>query len=94
METLNRIFRAAFVGLIAMIGLFMALVFTFSTIIAVAILYVVARFRGRKFSVQEYWTARQARHKPAFPSGMRPHRDIQSLAVTETPSSQQRPGTH
>lgn len=86
METLNRIFRTVFVGLIAMIGLFMALVFTFSTIIAVAILYLVARLRGRKFSVQEYWTARKAQHKPAFSAGTRTKResvtDIEARDVT------------
>lgn len=54
-----------------MVGLFMALVFTFSTIIAVAVLYLVARFRGRTFSVQEYWTARQRQRKTAFPTGIR-----------------------
>lgn len=71
METLTRLIRAFAFGLIAMIGLFMALVFTFSTIIAVAVLYVVARFRGRKFSVQEYWTTRRTQRKPVFPSGVR-----------------------
>ena len=71
METISRIFRALAFGLIAMVGLFMALVFTFSTIIAVAILYAVARFRGRKFSVQEYWTARQSERKPVFSASTR-----------------------
>jgi len=68
-ESLGRLLRFVALGLVALIGLGMALIFTFSTIIAVGILYLVARLRGRKFSVQEYWTNRQAQRKPIFPKG-------------------------
>ncbi len=68
-DFLSRLFRFVALGLVALIGLGMALIFTFSTIIAVAILFLVARVRGRTFSVQEYWTNRQARRKPIFPKG-------------------------
>lgn len=83
METLTRLFRAFFIGLIALTGLFMALIFTFSTIIAVAILYVVARFRGRTFSVQEYWTARQSHRKPVFTSGVPPRDGVTDLEARD-----------
>jgi len=68
-DFLSRLFRYVALGLVALIGLGMALIFTFSTIIAVAILFLVARLRGRTFSVQEYWTNRQSQRKPIFPKG-------------------------
>ncbi len=66
-DFLSRLLRFMALGLVALIGLGMALIFTFSTIIAVAILFLVARLRGRTFSVQDYWTNRQAQRKPIFP---------------------------
>lgn len=68
-DSIGRLLRFVALGLVALIGLGMALIFTFSTIIAVAILFLVARLRGRKFSIQEYWTNRQAQRKPIFPKG-------------------------
>jgi hypothetical protein len=68
-DFLSRLLRFMALGLVALIGLGMALIFTFSTIIAVAILFLVARLRGRTFSVQDYWTNRQAQRKPIFPKG-------------------------
>jgi hypothetical protein len=49
--------------------MFMAVVFVGSTIVAVAILVVVARLRGKTFSAKEYWMARSARRKPIVKSG-------------------------
>lgn len=69
MEFLNRLIRAVAFGLIALIGLGMALIFTFSTLIAVGILFLAAKLRGKRFSVQEYWTSRQASRKPIFTKG-------------------------
>jgi hypothetical protein len=46
-DFLSRLLRFMALGLVALIGLGMALIFTFSTIIAVAILFLVARLRGR-----------------------------------------------
>lgn len=69
-ETLSRIFRAILIGLIALISIGMALIFTISTIIAVVILFVAMRLRGQKFSVQEYWTTRQSKRKPIFGKGL------------------------
>lgn len=83
METISRIFRALAVGLIAMTGLVLAVAFTFSTIIAVAILYAVARFRGRKFSVQEYWTTRQSVRKPVFVAGARARDGITDIEARD-----------
>jgi hypothetical protein len=69
MEFLNRLVRAVAFGLIALIGLGMALIFTFSTLIAVGILFIAAKLSGKRFSVQEYWTSRQAKRKPIFTRG-------------------------
>jgi hypothetical protein len=66
---IGRILRYAALAIVALIGLGMALIFTFSTIIAVAILFLVARLRGQRFSVQEYWTNRKAQRKPIFTKG-------------------------
>ena len=69
MEFLKRLVQIVAFGLVALIGLGMALIFTFSTLIAVGILFVAAKLRGKRFSVQEYWTSRQARRKPIFTKG-------------------------
>ena len=68
-DFIGRFFRFVALALVALIGLGMALIFTFSTIIAVAILFLVARLRGQRFSVQEYWTNRKAQRKPIFTKG-------------------------
>ena len=54
---------------VALVGMFMALIFVASTIVAVAILVVVARLRGKTFSAKEYWMARSARRKPILKNG-------------------------
>jgi hypothetical protein len=69
MEFIKRFLRVVMFGLVAFISLGMALIFTFSTLIAVAILFLVALLRGQRFSVQEYWTTRQSRRKPIFSKG-------------------------
>ncbi|MCD8504152.1 MAG: hypothetical protein LRY53_11805 [Burkholderiaceae bacterium] len=69
MDLLNRLVRVIAFALVALIGLGMALIFTFSTLIAVGILFVAAKLRGQRFSVQEYWTSRQSRRKPIFTKG-------------------------
>lgn len=66
---IGRLLRYMALAIVALIGLGMALIFTISTIIAVAILYLVARLRGQRFSVQEYWTNRKAQRKPIFTKG-------------------------
>lgn len=66
---IGRILRYVAFAIVAFIGLGMALIFTFSTIIAVAILFLVARLRGQRFLVQEYWTNRKAQRKPIFTKG-------------------------
>ena len=66
---LQRLVRLVAFVFLALIGLFMAVVFVASTIVAVTILTIVARLRGQTFSAKDYWMARSARRKPIVKSG-------------------------
>ncbi|MFZ4708834.1 MAG: hypothetical protein ACOYMH_03220 [Zwartia sp.] len=66
---IQRLLRLVAFVFVALVGMFMALIFVASTIVAVAILVVVARLRGKTFSAKEYWMARSARRKPILKSG-------------------------
>ncbi|MEI2418349.1 hypothetical protein V8Z80_19380 [Orrella sp. JC864] len=59
-EFLTKTFRAFALLVLALLGMGMALIFMFSTAIAVGVLYLVARLRGRPFGVRAYWQQRQA----------------------------------
>jgi len=82
-DFLKRFVRIVAFGLVALIGLGMALIFTFSTIIAVAILFMAAWLRGQRFSVQEYWTSRQSKRKPLFAKGNRPRDDVSDVEARD-----------
>lgn len=58
MNTFNQILRAALFFILALFGMAMALIFMMSTAIAVGVLYVVARIKGRPFGVRAYWDKR------------------------------------
>jgi uncharacterized membrane protein len=59
MNTFNQIIRGVLFFVLAIFGMMMAFVFMVSTAIAVAILYVVARIKGRPFGVRAYWEERR-----------------------------------
>ena len=59
-DTLSRFVRAVFFAVIGLIGMAMALVFMISTAVAVGILYVVAKVRGKPFGARAYWSQRRA----------------------------------
>jgi hypothetical protein len=74
-NALTRLVRTVAFTVLALIGGAMALIFMASTAIAVGILYVVARVRGRPFGVRAYWHQRNATRGagPAGPfQGVRP----------------------
>ena len=50
-EFISRLLRTIVIAVLALVGMGMALIFMFSTAIAVGVLYVVARLRGRPFGV-------------------------------------------
>lgn len=60
MTTLNQIFRLILLLVLGIFGMAMALVFMVSTAIAVGVLYVVARIKGRPFGARAYWAQRRA----------------------------------
>jgi hypothetical protein len=68
----SRFIRAVALTLLATLGALMALTFMVSTAIAVGILYVVARLRGKPFGVRAYWHQRQAERGAPQPFGPPP----------------------
>jgi len=68
-DTISRFLRAVAFAVLALFGMAMALVFMISTAIAVGILYVVAKVRGKPFGVRAYWSQRQNARPGAFRPG-------------------------
>ncbi|NYT35754.1 hypothetical protein ERD78_02630 [Allopusillimonas soli] len=60
MNIFNQIIRGILFFVLAIFGMVMAFVFMVSTAIAVGILYVVARIKGRPFGVRAYWEERRS----------------------------------
>ena len=59
MNTLTQILRGVLFFILAMCGMAMAFVFMVSTAIAIGVLYIVARIKGRPFGVRAYWDQRR-----------------------------------
>ncbi|OZI17238.1 hypothetical protein CAL18_15405 [Bordetella genomosp. 7] len=68
-DTISRFFRAVAFAVLALFGMAMALVFMVSTAIAIGILYVVAKVRGKPFGVRAYWSQRQTARPGSFRPG-------------------------
>lgn len=75
-ELLRRIIRFAVVIVVAFIGLVMALILTFSTLIAIVFLLVISRLRGKPFEAKEYWMARRSGHKSTSTQGSLNAKDV------------------
>jgi hypothetical protein len=76
-DTISRFFRAVAFTLLALFGMAMALVFMISTAIAMGILYIVAKVRGKPFGVRAYWSQKQtARPNPFRSPGSAPSANI------------------
>lgn len=72
-DTISRFLRAVAFAVLALFGMVMALAFMISTAIAIGILYIIAKVRGKPFGVRAYWSQRQnARTGPFHPSGSTP----------------------
>ncbi len=86
-EIVSKVFRAILFVVLAAVGMGMALIFMFSTALAVGVLYVIARVRGRPFGVRAYWQERQAqRPDPAATfaarsGGFKPRRPAEIVDV-------------
>jgi len=59
-DTLSRFVRTLLLGMLALVGMGMALIFMVSTAIAIGVLYIVARVRGKPFGARAYWSQRKA----------------------------------
>jgi len=57
-DLLNRFLHAVVFIVLALLGMVMALAFLFSTVIAIAVFYVIARLRGKPFGIRSYWNRR------------------------------------
>jgi len=57
-DHLNRFLHAVVFIVLALLGMVMALAFLFSTVIAIAVFYVIARLRGKPFGIRSYWNRR------------------------------------
>lgn len=62
MQTITQILRTLLFAALTILGMVMALVFMITTLIAMGILYIVARLGGRPFSARHYWSERR-RHR-------------------------------
>lgn len=58
MNIFNQLLRGALFFILAIFGMTMAFIFMISTAIAVGVLYVVAKIKGRPFGVRAYWDTR------------------------------------
>ena len=65
MNLIQQILRAALFLILAFFGLIMAMIFMASTLLAIAVLYIVARLQGRPFGVKAYWAERR---RPPMPN--------------------------
>lgn len=86
-DALIRFLRAIPVIVLGLIGMLMALVFMASTAIALGILYVVAKVRGKPFGVRSYWSQRQASRPSPFqgsaPFATQPRGDVIDVEARE-----------
>ena len=82
MNTFNQIIRGVLFFVLAIFGMIMAFIFMVSTAIAVAILYVVARIKGRPFGVRAYWEER--RHPTGAKAALNT-KDVTDVEMREIP---------
>lgn len=69
MNPLAQLLRGIIVIMLALAGFAMLMIFMISTVIALGVLYLVARLRGRPFAPAEFWRARQSRMRWQFYNG-------------------------
>lgn len=75
-ELLRRIIRFVVVIFVGLVGLIMALVLTFSTIIAIIFLLAISLLRGKPFEAREYWMARRSGRKSTSTQGSLSSKDV------------------
>lgn len=83
MNTFNQIIRILLFFALAIFGMAMALIFMVSTAIAIGVLYVVARIKGRPFGVKAYWE--QRRHTTPAAKSAFSTKDVTDIEMREIP---------
>ena len=90
-DTISRFLRAVAFAVLALFGMVMALAFMISTAIAIGILYIIAKVRGKPFGVRAYWSQRQHTRTGPFrptdstssPAFNAPHGDVIDVEARE-----------
>lgn len=59
MNFIKQVMRTVLFFILAFFGLIMAIVFMASTALAICILYIVARLKGKPFGIKAYWQERR-----------------------------------
>jgi len=78
----THILRGVLFFVLALFGMAMAFIFMVSSALAIAVLYMVARFKGRPFGARAYWNQRH----PARPTPYRFHREeVVDIKMRELP---------
>lgn len=80
MNTFNQLLRGLLFLLLAVFGMVMAVIFMISTAIAIGVLYVVARVKGRPFGVKAYWDQRR---RPGAPKNTFNSKDVVDVEMRE-----------
>ncbi|MBF24627.1 MAG: hypothetical protein CML18_13890 [Pusillimonas sp.] len=88
MNTFNQILRGLLFFVLAIFGMAMAFIFMVSTAIAVGVLYIVAKVRGRPFGVRAYWEERRRPRAENRNAGGAPRynkKDVVDVEMREIP---------
>lgn len=83
MNTLSQILRTALFVVLAFFGMAMAFIFMVSTAIAIGVLYIVAKIKGRPFGVRAYWDQRRHNSRGSEPSFR--NKDVVDVEMREIP---------
>jgi hypothetical protein len=87
MNKLNQVLQGVLFLVLAIFGIAMAFVLMVSTALAIGVLYIVARIKGRPFGVKAYWDRRRqaSARKSASGSGSFRNRDVSDIEMREIP---------
>lgn len=91
MNIIQQALRAILFIILAFFGLVMALIFMASTLLAIGVLYIVARLQGRPFGVKAYWADRRRPPMPPRPdawsgkTGKAKPQDVTDIEMREIP---------
>lgn len=91
MNIIQQALRAVLFCILAFFGLIMAFVFMASTVLAIGVLYIVARLQGRPFGIKAYWAERKRATMPPRAGSwsakhpQHPQQDVVDIEMREIP---------